>query len=150
MTNEGTKTTIESEGAKVSLQNAKKAIDLLLDYYDVDLDDLDDTEQRSAVQLAINRVIRAIKKGRLEIKIEGESLIVNQFLANKYQGIESPINYREVDGISKIAMKDVEDSYSRIYAYLGGLSGLGIDSIMKLKGKDLGLVECLGSIFLQV
>ncbi len=47
-------------------------------------------------------------------------------------------------------MKNHDDQYGRIFSLLGGLSGKGIEVFMKMKGRDLTLAECLGSLFLIV
>jgi hypothetical protein len=39
--------------------------------------------------------------------------------------------------------------YSRIYAFMGALCGVGKAGIEKLPARDLGVVEVLGSVFLN-
>jgi len=140
---------------KLSKENAQKQLDTLLDYYDLDLDDISDENVHNAITSSCNKLLKAIKKGRLEIKEEDDTLNVYQYLKKPIGGKEGSltvIKYREIDGRSKIAMKDNKESdyHGKIYSFLGGLSKEGGAVIMRLKGVDISIAECLGALFLQV
>lgn len=124
---------------------ARDQIDIFLDYYDIDLDDLPE-KQAEAVEASVTRIIKGIRRGKVEIK-EEDSLTITQHLRN-----DKTIIYGEISGRSKIAMggKRENDHHGRMYALCGSLTGLGEAGILKLKGADLGLCECIGALFLQV
>lgn len=132
---------------KLSEKSAKENLQEMLDYYEIDLDDIEDKVVKSAVKSGLKRLIKAIRLGRLEIKIEDEFKIIQITRSGK-----ETITYREIDGDSKSAMstKDEKDWYGKSYALMGSLSGLGESAIRKMKGVDISLVEVLGMIFLQV
>lgn len=135
---------------KISEQVAMEQLDGLLDYYDLDLNDIKNSAQRDAVESAYNRLIKAVRKGNLEFSNDDNIKIVQHL--KKPLGESGTIEYRELDGKAKVAMKDKADTdyYGRIYSLLGSLSGLGETAIIGLKGSDLSVAECLGVLFLQV
>lgn len=139
---------------KISEQVAMEQLDGLMDYYDLDLNDIKNSAQRDAVESAYNRLVKAVRKGNLEFSPEAtkdKNIKIVQHL-KKPIGESGTIEYRELDGKAKVAMKDKSDTdyYGRIYSLLGSLSGLGETAITGLKGSDLSVAECLGVLFLQV
>jgi len=137
---------------KLSKENAQKQLNTLLEYYDLDLDDISDETVYKAIESSCNKLLKAIRKGRIEIKEENETINVYQHLKKPVSEGKTTIVYKEIDGRSKIAMKDNSetDYHGKIYSFLGGLSGEGADVIMVLKGVDISIAECLGALFLQV
>jgi hypothetical protein len=138
-------------GEILSTESALEQVDLLFRVYEIDLDDYDESGQRTAVRAAKNKLIRAVKNGRVSIT-ENETIEVVQKLKYSY-GEKEPITelkYREVDARSKVGARDDDDDRSRLYMFLGNLSGVGQAGILKLRGVDLGVAETLGTVFLQV
>lgn len=131
---------------KLSEKSAKEILQQILDYYEIDINEIDDKEFKKAIKRGMGRLIKAIRLGRLEVIIEEEIKII-QTTKNGEQ-----IEYREIDGQAKVAMgsKEENDIYGRSYAMMGSLCDLGESAIIKLKGVDLSLVEVLGMLFLQV
>jgi hypothetical protein len=131
---------------KLSEKSAKENLQKMLDYYEIDIDDIEEKEVRRAVKSGLKRLIKSMMKGRLEIKIEEEFQVI-QTTKNGEK-----IIYREIDGKAKTSManKEEKDYYGKSYALMGSLSNLGESAITSMKGVDLSLVEVLGMIFLQV
>jgi hypothetical protein len=131
---------------KLSLDSAKKEINRMMDYYEIEIDEIEDETLKNAIQQGYGRAIKAIRRGRLEVIIE-DGIKVIQETKNG-----TKIEYREIDGEAKTAMDSypAEAIYKRAYALLGSLSGLGEGVIKKMKGVDLSLAEVLGLIFLAV
>jgi hypothetical protein len=129
---------------KISERVAEDQVNLLLDYYDIELADINNDAQRDAVESALTKLRRGVRRGLLEIK-EQDGLKVTQILRN-----QEKIEYCELDGRAKLAMKNKKDTdgHGRIFAIMGYLSGLGESAIICLKANDLSIVECLGVIFL--
>lgn len=126
----------------ISAEVAKEQLDSLVEYYDIDIES-DDVDQARARQSACDKVIRAIRAGRLEIN--KETMVVVQTLKN-----DNKLTYRELDGKAKVEMgkRSNDDTHGKIYSLLGSLSGVGFNGITALKGKDLTLAESLGILFL--
>ena len=133
---------------KISRESAEAELKRFLDYYEIDGGDFNE-EQLKAHEQSKERIIKAIRLGRLEVGEDGFTLI--QTLRDPV-GESSTITYGELRGKAKVSMKSKSDTdyYGRCYAVLGALSGLGDTAIINLRGVDLSLAECIGSIFLQV
>ena len=131
---------------KISEDAAREQMDVLYDYYEIDLDSLDG-DVRSAVKQSEQKLVKAIRIGRLEIALNDDGVIT---VTQHVRGGEV-LEYREIDGKAKVAMgsKEAGDHYGRAYALMGSLCGHGDAVIIKLKGPDLSTVECLGTVFLQ-
>ena len=128
-------------------ENAKNELNKMLDYYEFEISEIEDERAKLAIEQGYNRLIKAVRLGRLEIKIVDGIKIVQ-----KLKDGNKEIEYREIDGIAKMEMagKKEDDLYGKAYALMGSLSGLGENYIKKLKGVDLSLTEVLGLIFLSV
>jgi len=138
-------------GDILSRESALEQVDLLFDFYEIDPDDYEESGQRTALRAARNKLIRAVKRGRVSIT-ENNTIEVVQKLKYSY-GEKEPITelkYREVDARSKIGARDDDDDRARLYGFLGNLSEVGLAGILKLRGVDLGVAETLGTVFLQV
>lgn len=136
---------------KVSEEVAEEQLETFLDFYDIDIASIDHKEVQAGLKLSASKVKRAIRKGKLSVELAGDSIKVIQTFKNT-EGTEDTIDYTVIAGRHKVAMKDKSDTdnYGKIYALMGSLSGLGEKAILKLKGADLGLVESLGGLYLQV
>ena len=144
---EGIKSMLVKKEYKLSKQAAKNELEKMLGYYEIDIDEIEDKELKKAILQGYARLIKAVRLGRLEIKLE-EGIRIIQTLRD---GSEK-ITYREIDGVAKTEMagKNADDYYGKAYALMGSLSGLGEGAIKKLKSVDLSLTEVLGLIFLSV
>lgn len=129
---------------------AKEAAELevkkIFDYYEIDLEEIEDKEQKKFIQMNYDRLIKAVRLGRLEVKLE-KGIQIIQHLRDSQEAVI----YVEINGEAKSATagKDKEDFYGRIYAVQGSLTGVGEAGIKKMKGVDLSLCEVLGAIFLS-
>ncbi|MCP4745034.1 MAG: hypothetical protein GY874_02680 [Desulfobacteraceae bacterium] len=134
---------------KLSQESAQQQFALFTQYYELDPEHLPE-EQEAAFNTAVGKILRAVRLGRVEIASE-DGIKVRQHLRNP-MGETSTIDYAELSGKAKIAMKSKKDTdyYGRMYALLGSLSGLGETAVTGLKSVDLSLAECLGVLFLQI
>jgi plasmid stabilization system protein ParE len=137
----------DKEKYKISSQNARIQLEKMFDYYEIDIDEIEDKELKRAIKGGYERLVKAIRLGRLEINLEDGIKIIQ---TTRNSGTK--ITYREIDGVAKSAMagKEEKDYYGKSYALMGSLCDLGEAAIKKLKGVDLSLVEVLGMIFLSV
>lgn len=144
---------------------ASEQFELLEEYYDIDEDDMEDDlgdeeedeiseSGKAGYRMAKKRLLRALRKGQIEIKDENDTLRVIQTLAKppKELGGKNVIIYNEITGQAKIPMKKHKDNnlYGKIYAFLSGLSGQEELIFRNLKGADLSIAESLGAVFLRV
>ena len=136
----------ENEKYILSKDSAKNELQKMLDYYEIDIDEIEDKKLKDAIKSGYDRLIKAVRLGRLEVKTDNEIKVI-QTLRN-----DTKIEYREIDGKAKVQMagKKEDDYYGKSYALMGSLSGLGENAISQLKGVDLSLAEVLGMIFLSV
>lgn len=128
----------------VSEESAQAQLDAFMEYYDIELDDLPG-KASDGIKAGCKKIVRAIMNGRLTIDASGETIAVVQFLQ------QSELKYAELGGPSKVAMKEAGegDHYSKVYCLVGSLTSVGETGIRGLKGKDLGLAESLGALYLQ-
>jgi hypothetical protein len=144
----------------ISEQTAHEQLDLFYDWYGIDYDEMLEAARQSqsdgALKLAENKVLKAIRYGAIEISEVADSsgeqtLSVLQRLARPVHGREE-IEYKEVTGKARIAMKsnsNISDA-ARMYHFLGVLCGQGAEMFMQLRGRDIGVTDALGFLFLLV
>jgi hypothetical protein len=142
---------MKKQDFKLSEEAAENQFDLFLDFYDIDIPSIGHKDLKAGLETSKLKIIRAIRKGRLEITENDTGVIVVQHITDR-EGNGDTITYGVVAGKHKVAMKDKADTdnYGKIYALMGSLSGLGETAIQKLQGVDSGIVECLGGFYLQV
>jgi len=136
---------------KLSEESAKEQLDQLLDYYDIEKDDIEIEEGPEAVQTLLNGLIRAIRRGRVEIKEESEDLIVCQHLKFPPGEIQT-LEYGVVDQKARMAMDKIKDNrpQERMCAFMASLASLPPTALVKLKGVDMGTMNRLATVFSMV
>lgn len=136
----------EESKFKLSVESAKNELNKMIEYYEIEIDEIEDENLKKGIQQSYDRAIQAVRRGRLQIKIENGIKIIQTTKKGEI------VEYREIDGDAKSAMDGhpAEAYYRRAYALLGALSGLGETAIKKMKGVDLSLAEVLGLLFLAV
>jgi len=125
----------------LSEESAKEQLNLLLNFYDVDLESLD--EEGKLKKVVERKLIRAIRQGKVEIENDTEGFVVKQNLSSGTQFI-----YRELTGMAKVQMDRYKGQHERLYGLLAMLSKKPIEQIQKISGPDLAIAEYLGLIFL--
>lgn len=137
---------MDNEKYTLGKEAAKNELQKMLDYYEIDIDEIEDKDLKKAIKAGYDRLIKAVRLERLQIKIEEEIKVI-QTCKNG-----TIIEYKEIDGNAKMAMagRDEKDYYGKSYDLMGSLSNLGTKAISNMKGVDLSLVETLGMIFLAV
>lgn len=135
-----------NQAEKLSKEVAWDHINIFLDYYDIDLDDIDDKEQKRAVELSIKKLIKPIQEGLLVIKEKDGSIQVIQ----RMKKTDSVLTYAEISGKHKVMMgKDSDDNgFKRMYTLVASLTSMDYEKIENLKGIDSRIVEGLASLFL--
>lgn len=132
---------MREEEYKLSEESAKEQLDLLLDFYDVDLFSVDKTgEMKETIE---RKLVNAIRQGKLEIENTSEEFLVKQNLRNGKQFV-----YHELTGMAKVQMERFKGQTERLYGLLAILSKKPITEIQKFSGSDVSIAEYLALIFL--
>jgi hypothetical protein len=144
----------DAETFPISETAAEEQVREILRFYRIDLDEIEDEKSKQAFCSVLNRIRTAFRRGQLEIKRESGRFKIAQHVGvskDNPKGTETLL-YDELSGAAKPNMDgfDQNDLVKRQYALLGGLCGLGIDAIKQLRGNDLGVAECLGTLFFMV
>ena len=129
---------------KLSEESAQAELGRLIEYYEVDLDDVA-PEQETAVNQIMNRLLSAFRQGKLELKEDAEKgLQIMQHLKNG-----DTITFRELKGSDRTKLEIAgTDAVKRMHVLVGLLCGLGADAIGKLPAGDLRVTEGLAGYFL--
>lgn len=130
---------------------AKDNLDELLDYYDINKDDIEIEEGPEAMQTLLNGLVRAIRKGRLKIEINEGDLTVVQSL--KFPpGDISEITYGVVNQKARMEMDKIKDNKAqeRMLAFMASLSGCTSKVLVGFKGVDMGTMNRLATVFSMV
>ena len=129
----------------LSEEVAQDQLDILTSFYDVDLEDDEDSGTK---RIARNRLLRAIRQGRLTITSQ-DGLTVTQILKNP-PGEISDINYKIITGAERSRTEKIanDNAYEKMYVLVGMASGLGVKAIKSLYGADLAAIEGLSVVFL--
>ena len=136
----------------ISEDSAKEQLEILMEYYDIDKDDIEIEEGPEAVQTLMNGLVRAIRKGRLQIKVDSDrKLLVTQHLKHAPGDIDT-IDYSIVGQKARLAMDRVKSTkeQERMCAFMGSLSGLGVQGVSSLVGADMGTMNRLATLFSMV
>ena len=136
----------------ISEDSAIEQLDILMEFYDIDKNDIEIEEGVEAVQTLMNGLVRAIRKGRLEIKLDSDQkLIVTQHLKHP-PGDIADVDYSVVGQKARLAMDRVKSTkeQERMCAFMGSLSGLGVQGVSGLVGADMGTMNRLATLFSMV
>jgi hypothetical protein len=131
----------------ISEEAAIDQINIFMDYYDFDPKDHNTLED--LLEDALKRLLKAVRRGYLEIGMAEDNLVIKQKLTRP-PGSEDTLIYKVLTGRSKMAMdkKKATETQNRIYSLVGALTGVGAEGIKALSGIDLSVAESLGFIFL--
>lgn len=138
----------EKEKLILSEESAADQLQELYDYYDLDLTGLDE-DAKKAITEQKPKLIRAIRKGRLEITKDAAGDIVITQTVGKTGSEKLEYNSEVAKALVNMKKYDTADTYGRIYAMLGSLAGISADAIKQLKGSDLAVAHSIGLTLIQ-
>jgi plasmid stabilization system protein ParE len=130
----------------LSKDAAEMEVEKIFDYYDIDIDEIEDKEQKKIIKMNYERLIKSIRMGRVEVKIEGGLKVIHHL-----KDESETLTYSAPNAEAKMAMAgcDPNDNYGKIYNLMGSCSKMGLGAIKKLPANELPIVEVLGAIFLS-
>ena len=133
----------------ISEEVAREAVVDLLDYYDIDIEKLTESESdgAKAVERALDSLTAFVMAGTLEIARDKDGKVP----VTHHTAGGAALVYGEVTARAKLAMDRFkpEEFHGRIYAFMGVLCGIGTDAIQKMTPKDLGAAEMLGTVLMN-
>ena len=139
----------EKDEPKISDESAKEIFQRILDYYDIDFQDIVSDQGKNGAETLRNKFIRAIMKGKIETNMSDDPDKGFQIIQNSSTGIT--IAYNEYNAVAAEQGDRGKGQSSAQYELLGSLCGKGSDYIKSkknLRGPDLKLAEYIAVLFL--
>ena len=135
---------------KISEEVAEEQFDSFLDYFDIDFNDIEVEDGAEAARTMKNTLIRAIRRGALEINVEGE-FSIKQKLTHPIGEIDF-ITYTDKVARARLAMdhESPKRTQARMFAFMAALSETPVSQLIKMEGKDLSVFGRLTVIFSMV
>ena len=131
----------------ISEENAEAQFDMLADFYQIDLSDLDDGDGEVASRSVKNKFLRAVRSGRLEVRESEAGVEVKQNLLVPIAELNE-IVYKQVNGRARKALRKIKGHHEQMYTLLSVLSGGSTAIYDKMTGRDLSAAESLALLFL--
>lgn len=131
---------------KISEEIAREQMQNLLDSYDIDADDLVIENGPEWVATVINRIVRAIRSGNVEILSNGE---VKHNLVYPKGDVES-ITYRRVNGIAMKARDKAKGNFEKDCAFMGSLGNMPNTAMSSMDPVDISIFQRIGQLFMVV
>lgn len=135
---------------KISEQVAEEQFESFLEHFDIDFNDIEIEDGTEAARTMKNALIRAIRRGALEISAEG-GLSIKQILTHPIGDIQAII-YTDKIAKARLAMdhESPKKTQARMYAFMAALSDTPASQLIKMQGKDLMVFGRLMAIFSMV
>jgi hypothetical protein len=131
---------------KLSEETAQASVMRILDYYEIDIDAAPEPV-RPSLEAALIKIRSAFREGVLEIV---DPMTIRHHL-RKAPGAIAVLDYGEFTGKNKRELDGFgpTDTYKRMHAFLGSITGLGSTAISALAAVDLSIAEALALVFLS-
>src|SRR4030042_1272810 len=129
----------------LSEESAAEQLDVLTQYYDIDLSVLPDM-QAKVIQGVL---LRAIRRGSLEIQLTNDGISVKQTLGTSVKGLPPVLEYAEVTGRAKQVVARLGDKAShhdQLMAFVSCLVKEDKNNLLDLRAKDGKVLEHLGTL----
>jgi hypothetical protein len=131
---------------KISEESARKSMQSLMDSYDIDQKDLVIEQGPEAVETIINRLVRAIRTGQVEILENGA---VKHNLKSP-AGDVTAITYRRLNGIAMKERDKAKHAFEKDCALMGSLGNVPASTMSKLDPIDISIFQRLAALFMVV
>jgi hypothetical protein len=131
---------------KLSEESAREQMQNLLDSYDINKDDLEIENGPEWIASVINRIVRAIRAGHVEILDNGE--VTHNLVTPK--GDISSITYRRMNGIAMKERGKAKGTFEKDCALMGSLGNIPPNAMAKLDMVDISIFQRLGQLFMVI
>jgi hypothetical protein len=130
---------------KLSEESAREQMQSLMDSYDINQKDLVVDQGPEAIESIMNRLVRAIRTGQIEVQENGS--VLHNLVVTK--GEVSSLTYRRADGIAlREASKAKGGADERQVALMASLCNMPVSAIWDLDIRDISIVQRLGTLFM--
>ena len=136
------------EKPPISEDSAMDEITKFLDYYDIDIEALQMTEDtKVAGERVLDALIKYYRWGKLKNEKDEKGFKVIQTLKSG-----KTVTYSEVTAMKKRTMDKLEknENYGKIHTFMGALGNIDLDGVDQLHATDLAVLEVLGNVFLLI
>ena len=136
-------------GKDISEESAKNTFNKILDYYDIDFEDIVNDQGKEGAKTLQNKFIRAIRKGRVETNVDDDPKKGFQIIQHLSTG--KTITYNEYNATAAEESDKGKGSSAMQYHLLASLSGKGVPYIKNatnFRGPDVKLAEYIAILFL--
>jgi hypothetical protein len=133
---------------KISKESAQKIFKGILDYYDIDFEDIVNERGKEGAKTVQNKFVRAIMKGKIETNHSDDHEKGFQIIQNLSSG--TTVAYNEYNAKAAEESDKATGVSSQQYMLLGALCGKGVDYIKNKKvfnGPDTRLAEHIALLF---
>ena len=134
------------EKYKMSEETARGQMQDFMDSYDIDQNDLVVDQGPEAVETILNRLIRAIRTGQLEILSDGRARLNLKVPF----GDGKALTFERLDGTAKRAHAGIKNTFDAHMAQMGSLCNLPPSKLSTFDPVDLSVVERLSTLFTVV
>lgn len=138
----------EKKKREISEESARKTFSEILEYYDIDYQDIVSDRGKEGAETLQNKLVRAIMKGRIETNQSEDLEKGFQIIQNLKSG--TTVAYNEYNAKAAEESDKGRGVSSAQYMLLGSLCGKGVDFIRNKKvfnGPDLRLAENIALLF---
>lgn len=133
-----------SDTNKLSEESAREQIQKLLDSYDINAADLEIENGPEWVATVVNRLVRAVRDGHLEILDNG---VVNHKLTVP-KGDLMEITYQRLNGYALKVADKAKSTFEGHCALMGSLSSQGPNVMSGLDPVDISIMQRLSQLFM--
>lgn len=131
---------------KLSEEAATEQMQNLMDSYDIDKNDLVIDQGPEAIETILNRLIRAVRMGLIEVLDDGS---VKHNL-HKPMGDTESITYKRLNGLAMKARDKAKGHFEKDCAFMGSLGNVPTNAMAKLDAVDISIVQRLAALFMVV
>jgi len=139
----------EKKEPVLSDEAAQAVFQEILDYYDIEFDDIVNDQGQEAAKTLKNKMVRSIRKGKIETRMHDD--IDKGFQIIQHTSTGKVIEYNEYNATAAEESDKGKGISAAQYRLLGSLSGKGAEFIKSkhnLRGPDLKLAEYIAVLFL--
>ena len=131
---------------KMSVETARGQMQDFMDSYDIDQNDLVVDQGPESVETILNRLIRAIRTGQLEILSDGRARLN---LIETFGDVKA-LTFERLTGTAQREFAKDKNTFSSHMAQMGSLCNLPPAKLATLDPRDLSIVQRLSTLFTVV
>lgn len=136
-----------SDKKLLSEQNAREQMQNLMDSYDIDQNDLEIENGPEWIATVVNRLVRAIRAGHVEILDRGE--VRHNLVTPK--GEVTTITYTRVNGYAmKSRDKAKGGGFEKDCAFMAALGNVSETFLASMDAVDISIFQRIGQLFMVV